>query len=449
MNCPDEKRLIAFIEQDLPAGEAETLRSHLEECSRCTREANQYRTLLNSLNDRDRPDVDDAFVQRVMNEAGFELARERDRQAVEAAGTLSVLRRFVRHNASWIASLSLHFCLIFLITLLAISEFSSEPAASRQETFTGLPVPPVTREASPDGDFRERFLWRGRLRQLRTASKNLEPGPCIDQPDRNQRIEQTYELLVNKQHERGYWSGEEDTGRAQTTALAVLALLRGGHFPASDRSAYGQTVRKGLSYLRSKPASAGRLNDGSERSTTTHGIVTAALLDASVMTGELEYRQAAVDALEVLVRTLEQRKRTKPPGYWTLASLKLGKQLGHRRAERLFDRSVGSGAKHETPADPRILETLSFRPQPSVTGEQLTAIRRLLRTGRKNPAEFLKHEYVPGLIDTAHELRNKQRIEWSTFLREFVRNLRPTDDRTPAELARAVLVLQACRSYPR
>lgn len=447
MNCPNDEKLVALAVGDLPEKEQRELREHVENCSSCRTEHTRCETLLNTLNDRERPDVDSAFVQRVMNEAEHQLYNDQPNRSTRSGWSLPVFSRFTRRNAPWIASLSLHCCLIFLVLLLAISQFAGTTRHSTKgEVMTGVPV--MSAEDEPEADaYRERLLWRKRLRTLRTGTSTAD-APCPDDAAHSERIERISKKLIASRTENGFWADSNGEDRIHTTALVLLALLRDGHAPDKTGNAPAAAAHEGVTYITEQQQENGRI--GSEEAPfTVHSIATAALMEASLFSDSTDVQNHALNALEYLARTLSSDIERVNTDYWTFVSLKLGENIGHPRAGQLMRDPVLTMQKKSDRMSSDLV-VLPFR-RSSASARQKKRVNALLNRWETSIDEDEENPFTSNdPVVVAHLAYVVD--GFNQRLTEVMNNLKDVNTEqlsAPAQLARYALVLQTCRSYPR
>ncbi len=445
MNCPDDDKLIAFVEQELSPEEQTALKRHIEQCDHCSENLSSYETVLSTLHDRDRPEVDPAFTQRVLNEAGFELHQEQTDRTGSGLASGSVLPSFIRRNASWIASLSLHCCLIFLLILLAVRQFRGDlPSTPANDVYTGIPVSSAPAPDASSDDVREHVLWRGRFRQLRTGPPDADTrcGPAA-LPETVLR--ENYESLLELQNNNGSWSSGREDNPVSTTALTVLAFLRGGHRPDVDGTALEQSIRKGLAFLITHQNETGRVG-AVEEPLRAHVLATASLLEASILSPDPGLRQSALDALEYLHRQLADASSIPDPDYWTFASLQLGRHLGHARSEERLNElaRIPSGETEEDSVRLAALPFLSNRP---LSGKHKRKLKTTWNAWQQNPSSILGQDDPISTGAVLYSLQDSMKIKWND-LQHRLNRIDVTGLTTPLERAKFALTVQTCRAYP-
>ena len=446
MNCPDDDKLIAYVEEELPQDEHTAVHQHIEQCGRCAEELSMYDSVLTTLNDRNRPDVDPAFTQRVMNEAGFELYREQAEQHDRSWWSGSGMRGWIRRNASWLASLSLHCCLIFLLILLAVRQFRGDPRPTTgNDVFTGIPVSAAPAMDAPSDHVREHVLWRGRFRQLRAGAQGTE-HTCGTEGLPKAALRKNDEALLGAQNDDGSWPAGQEEQQLSATALAVLALLRGGHRPDENGNALQRATMNGLAYLVERQHETGRIGS-TDDPLHTHARATAALLESSLLSGDPGVRRSALDALDHLHNRLSDPSSDEEPGYWTFASLRIGQHLGHPRSGDLLKEVARVKDSEQGEAVTR-LEALPFLPTASASDAQNKLLRRTWGDWTRNQTSYFTEERSIVVAAALHALQEDLQINWET-VQKLLNKTDVTKLTSPAQRARFALIAQTCRSYPR
>jgi len=453
MNCPDEETLIAYLDGDLSGKQAEKMNDHLGDCSACRSEHARIENLMDTLHRPDRVDVDPTFVQRVTNEVDYIASTEKESTSNRRSRT--GLRPFIRRNASWVASLSLHFSLVFLVGFLVVSEFpGSEPA------FSGIPV---MKNRQPDLQrkrVRNNVLWRGAFRRLRTTARDGTSGCALD-PAHRKSLKRAHRLLLEEQRENGTWgrSGSSPGRTIRDTSLALLALLRSTDLTTVEPASLNERIRSGLSALTDRQAASGRIGSGDLRP-SVHAVATAALLEASLLHGWPGQTRHALNALRYLLDRTSTDEQLNESGYWTWISFRLGTALGSRTARRrLMERETMSEQNQSSSIAPSAILVrglLSDGPLPDRDQNDLIQRIRAWRNKRtgpnKHPLSAVMDDPAALLISSsAYFARGDADQTWSDILRR----IRPLghsgkiENRSPGSLARYILVFRTCRSYPR
>lgn len=125
--------------------------------------------------------------------------------------------------------------------------------------------------------------------------------------------------LASEQQPSGAWTTNDFGESTATTALAIMALMAGGHVP--DEGPYGQRMTRGIGWLLSQQQANGLLV-GRERShgpMYSHGIATLMLAEVVGMVSPAQAdlcREVLQKAVKLIVNAQNHRKPPEHDGGW-------------------------------------------------------------------------------------------------------------------------------------
>jgi len=139
-------------------------------------------------------------------------------------------------------------------------------------------------------------------------AKEMPAPPATDHtfveitPELRKAVEKGLAYLAKDQSPDGSFRGSRFGKHVGITALACLAFMADGHMP--DRGAYGENVKKGLSFVLRNVQETGLVAaDTSHGPMYGHGFATLFLGEAYGMTGDKRVREALVKAVRLIVNT--------------------------------------------------------------------------------------------------------------------------------------------------
>ncbi len=113
-------------------------------------------------------------------------------------------------------------------------------------------------------------------------------------------VEKALKFLKSQQNQNGSWGSNDSLKTGDMIALsgfALLAFLSHGETPESET--YGETVRKGISFLRRQALQNGIEHAGKGFG---HALLTYALAEAYAMTGELSLRKPLEERAQAMIQ---------------------------------------------------------------------------------------------------------------------------------------------------
>jgi hypothetical protein len=150
---------------------------------------------------------------------------------------------------------------------------------------------------------RNTLLWLACLLASTAVQADVNAEPLITE-DVRRMIDGGLEWMASQQEQSGAWSTGATSGgnqyRGAMTGYALLAFMGAGHLP--DEGSHGETVRRGIDYLKNNVLPDGRiLTDNQRHYMYSHGVVTLALAQALGQTGNNEIRPVLTRMVELIV----------------------------------------------------------------------------------------------------------------------------------------------------
>lgn len=378
MSCHHPYDLTAFLKQELTTPEAEAVRTHLAGCADCRRERVALDRVLGRMRQLPVVTPDAGFVARVLDALPYEVTLPFPVRAT-APPTGSLWARLVRGWQErfagfpmWALSVSAH---LVLFAVLTVVFFRMGPQTDLRETARAREVAPreehqpqrAPRFGGAGSNVNEDHFDPKQVQEPHHGGV-LDPLTRVEDPiallvalrtDGQRRrealtgnggaeAERAIDLglvwLTRKQAPDGTWDAAAEGGKAEfttgLTALTTLAFLANGHTHLAG--AHRGTVEAALSWLITNQRYDGLLGPDSGNYMYNHGLATAALLEALMMTGEERLRMPAEAAVLFIIHaqhesggwgyTRRPRQCDTSVSGWQMLALRLARALGIRGA---------------------------------------------------------------------------------------------------------------------